>query len=259
MNKLWIVLDCSYLIYRAQYSIRDDTSPIYGFISTMLSLRQRFDSENFVFCFDSRKLKRQTVCPEYKQRSRNEKHEEQHAKAQQNMPILRKQVLPDLGFENLLYQNGYEADDLIASVCHNTSDDVVIVSSDNDLFQLLSPNVFMYNPNKEQIINEDTFVKQWNISPEQWPLVKAIAGCSSDNIKGIRGIGEKTAAKYLSGDLGWHTVAYDKIRSASRGASIIEIEKRLELVRLPFAGVRKFELQEDRVNWRRLQTYTVKE
>jgi DNA polymerase I len=260
MQKLWLLIDSPYLVYRAQYAMKEEEQgAVYGFIQTVLSLRQRFDTDHFAFCFDSSKLRRKTILPTYKQRKVvSEEHEENHRRAKECMKLLRTVVLKELGFKNIFRQTGYEADDIIASIVKKTlkPDEAVIVSSDSDLYQLLRPGVVTYNPTKELITNEESFCNEWyGLTPSQWSLVKAIAGCRSDNIEGVKGVGEKTAAKFLTGNLPEHIKSYDLVFNADNN----EIMKRLSLIRLPFKGVHCFPLRSDEgVNWRKVETYTVR-
>jgi DNA polymerase-1 len=241
--------------------MRDAGDPVYGFLATVMSLRERFDTDNFVFAFDRGKLKRTEILPTYKDRPpRSPDHEEEHKLAKQTMEQLRRKLLPFFGFKNILSQPGYEADDVIASVVINSlpeGDDAVIVSTDNDLLQLLSTDrVVIYNPNKELVYNEAKFSEEWyGLQPGDWALVKAIAGCRSDNVPGIRGIGETTAAKFVAGQLPWHSSGYEKIKSTKKSV----FEERLKLVKLPYEGTQTFTLAEDdNVDWRRVRTYAPK-
>lgn len=256
----WLILDSSFLVYRAQYAMEDDVPAVFGFIATVLAIRERFDSDNMVFCFDSGDLKRKIILPTYKDRKRDPIHEEQHKIAQGVMQSIRHFILPELGFQNILHQQGYEADDIIASVILNSmkpEDDAIIVSSDNDLHQLLSPRVIIYNPTKEEILNEQKFMLKWDgLKPIEWPCVKAIAGCNSDNIKGVRGVGDKTAVKHILGKLPWYSAAAEKIKTMTKE----EYNTRLKLVLLPFEGTNTFTLVADeKINWRKVQTYGSKE
>lgn len=254
----WIILDTSYLIYRATYAMKDNADPLYAFFATLLSLRTRFDSDLFIFCFDRGPLKRCELLPSYKERKPDPDHEEEHKKARHIMDQLRREVLLDLGFENILSQKGYEADDLIASVVTQSlkPDQGVIISRDADFFQLLSPDVIIYNPHTEKITNEKVFSEHWyGLKPDQWPIVKAVAGCKSDNVLGIPGIGEKTAAQFLSGKLGRHTEKFDRIANTPKA----DIDFRLRLVELPYEGTKVFDLVEDeKIDWRRVQSYQPK-
>ena len=90
---------------------------------------------------------------------------------------------------------GYEADDLMGAVATAFPGESYLYSSDRDLLQLLSPNVFQIMPKKgeEQLIHESLFESTYGVKPGQFVDVKALQGDSSDNIPGVRGIGPKSA------------------------------------------------------------------
>jgi len=253
----WILLDVSYLAYRAQFAAKDETDGLLGFISTLSALHTRFDSDRFVFCFDCGKLERSKVLPTYKKRSQiNDHMEEQRVLAKVVMEKLRRHIVEEWGFTNIMWQDGYEADDIMASIIQNNIDETeeaaVIVSSDGDLWQLLSPNVVMYNPAQKELINDKSFRKKWNLEPSQWPYVKAIAGCVSDNIRGLQGVGDKTAAKYVAGDLSDMTAIFDAIAKSD----LNDFLQRLDLVKLPYEGCDIFELEEQPpIDWRSISEY----
>lgn len=100
---------------------------------------------------------------------------------------------------------GVEADDIIASMAEKLSKenhDVFIVSSDRDLFQMVSENVSMIVPQNvpkpDLIVNKNNFLEVFGCEPCQVPDLKAIMGDSSDNLEGVKGIGEKGALKLIS-------------------------------------------------------------
>ncbi len=100
-----------------------------------------------------------------------------------------------LGFETFKL-NGYEADDLIACIVRSfegSGVSICIVSSDKDLKQLLSDGVFMYDALKNKLITRTIFEEENGIKPEEYRYVLALMGDASDNIPGIKGIGDKTA------------------------------------------------------------------
>lgn len=101
-----------------------------------------------------------------------------------------------LGF-NTFKLKGYEADDLIAYIVNNYSEKLgistCIVSSDKDLKQLLSENVCMYDALKNTLITAKGFEEECGIKPNEYLYILALMGDASDNIPGIKGIGEKTA------------------------------------------------------------------
>ena len=105
-----------------------------------------------------------------------------------------------LGITTIIAEHA-EADDYIASLCEvfKSKMPIIIVGSDKDLFQLLDKNVILWDPSKkeEKIITLENFKKENGIDPKSWPLYQALVGDSTDNIKGVPGIGPKTAINIL--------------------------------------------------------------
>jgi len=124
-----------------------------------------------------------------------------------------------------------EADDLIAAITQNYNQEFIIISADHDLYQLLSPNVSMYSTKKKKVITEQVFIDEYRVTPEEWIMVKQIAGCTTDNVKGVPTIGEKRAIafikKTLRPDLKW----YNRIKKNEA-----MIRQNETLVKLPFEG-----------------------
>lgn len=162
------------------------------------------------------------------------------------MKMLRRQYLPTIGYKNIFVQKGYEADDIIASICFNLSmlDKAIIISSDQDLYQLINFQVSSYNPVKKKILTLQGFKEKYGILPHEWKLVKALAGCNTDGVPGVKGIGEKTAIKYLTKNLKATARAYQSITS-KEGLRIFE--RNMRLVSLPFKVTKVFKLQEDEI------------
>ena len=92
-----------------------------------------------------------------------------------------------------------EADDCIASLAakYGRERPIVIVGVDKDLRQCLTPNVVMWDPasKEEKLVTLEFFRADTGLEPEQWPDVQALIGDTSDNVPGVKGIGEKTAEK----------------------------------------------------------------
>lgn len=246
-----LVFDCNYLGYRAYYTTGSlmagdiATGVLYGFLSQVLELADLFDTCNLVFCWDSKHSKRKTISKEYKNNRKKDPEEAaKFATVYKQFRLLRKKILPKLGFNNVFIQKGYEADDMIASVTINNCKDMIIISSDEDLFQLLSPMVKMYVASREKMYTEKAFIKEKGITPKEWVYVKAIAGCNSDNVKGIPGVGEKTYTKYLLKKLKRHSVSYQKIEQLGDKF----FDKNYRLVELPFKGTKKICLQKNNLS-----------
>ena len=103
-------------------------------------------------------------------------------------------------------QEGYEADDLIATYARDVVDaggDVTIVSSDKDLMQLVRPGVVMFDAMKGKKLGREEVMEKFGVPPDKVVDVQSLAGDSTDNVPGVPGIGVKTAAELINeyGDL----------------------------------------------------------
>ncbi len=265
MNDPWLLLDVSSLAYRAFYSMGDlshegiSTGVPFGIFRTLADLMELYSTKRVVFCFDGGHAERKKIFPAYKQRRRkNEEENEELVEARESvreqLTRLESRFLPQMGFENIFRQPGYEADDVIAQICKTyTNDRFVIVSSDEDLFQLLEDGrVWIWSLSKKKPFTASAFHLQYNIHPGYWAAVKSIAGCSSDGIPGIHGIGEKKAVQFLLGKMRPSTNTYRDILSFKKSHLY---ERNLRLVELPFPGTQKFRLCEDHLTssgWERV-------
>jgi len=96
---------------------------------------------------------------------------------------------------------GYEADDLIGTLAAQASSqglEVVIVTGDKDMFQLLSPAVRIYDPVKDKFLTEEDCLDRFGVEPARVVEVMGLMGDATDNIPGVKGIGEKTAKKLIA-------------------------------------------------------------
>lgn len=107
-----------------------------------------------------------------------------------------KQLLQFLGVMQVEVE-GCEADDVIAYLCRFVYDkvDKVIVSTDRDFYQLIDAHTIIYSASRKTYLTAGFLKETANVIPENYIFVKALMGDGSDNIKGIKGIGEKFAVK----------------------------------------------------------------
>ncbi|MDQ2704459.1 MAG: DNA polymerase I, partial [Pseudomonadota bacterium] len=136
---------------------------------------------------------------------------------------------------------GFEADDIIATYARlacETGADTTIISSDKDLMQLVGPTVSMYDPMKDRQIGVPEVVEKWGVPPEKMIDLQAMMGDSVDNVPGVPGIGQKTAAQLLEqfGDLDTLLARAGEIKQEKRRQTIIDNADKArisrELVRL---------------------------
>lgn len=258
MNRRFLLLDCPYLCHRMKHTMGDlsfkgsATGIIYGFLKSLSGFQDLFRTSNFVFCWDSKTSKRKEIYPEYKANRDKKEYTDEEIEFdrafRKQMKKLRTTYLSLIGFRNIFIQRGYEGDDVIASIIQYSireEDEAVIITSDKDLYQCIRPNVSFYNPQKGKILTLQGFKKQYGILPSDWAMVKSIAGCATDNIKGIERVGEKTAIKYLTGNLKVTSKIYTKIL-CKKGLKISSENK--QLVELPMEGTNQFKLKRDKLS-----------
>lgn len=252
-----LLIDVSYMAYRAFHAMGalahggEGVAVAFGVLRDVVGLQNQFQTGRCVFAFDHPAPKhRAAILPTYKASRRarylEESAEEKEARAdfRRQLAALYKTHLPAAGFANVFAAAGYEADDIIAKVVQRLppGEEAIIVSSDADLWQLLRPGVVVWNPQKAKLLTATGFALKWGIEPDRWADVKAIAGCSGDDVPGVPGVGEATAAKYLRGELGAHTKAHAAIEDR-----FAMWQENLKLVRLPYYGTPDFEIRPDGV------------
>lgn len=236
-----ILIDSNNLAYIAYYSLGElsdgevRTGTVFGFLNLVNQIAGRFGT-SMVFCFDSKTNLRKEADKLYKANRRKDMTSDEAIEMEamhRQITQLRREVLPALGFRNVKVKRGYEGDDIIAYYAKKyTNKQVIIVSTDKDLYQLLTKNVSIFNPKTKQMYSVHDFTNEFGIKPNKWAKVKAIAGDSSDNIKGVWKVGEKTALKYIKGQLKTTTKAYDNIK-----LSWDIVLKNLNLIELPYLEV----------------------
>lgn len=184
---------------------------------------------DYVFaCYDSDFYWRSDIYPDYKRRRSVFDSNSMTSTFMSQMDALY-DITEGIGFKSIRC-HGFESDDLVATICKTFPQcNKLIVSNDADLYQLLDCNTIIFNGTKSKYsrVTDEDFKSEYGIHPVDWVMVKAIAGCSSDNIQGIKGIGEKTALAYLRNETS--EGIEEKI---VKGTAIIE--RNLKLVTLPY-------------------------
>jgi 5'-3' exonuclease len=144
--------------------------------------------------YDRKLINYQKKVLEYSRSKKEGKESEDESFARQK-PILQ-EILDELCIRQYEFEN-VEGDDIISYYVKNKKNDekVVIVSSDRDLTQLISDTVIVYNPRDKEFITKENAVEKLEILPENIVLEKMICGDVSDNIKGVKGVGNETLVK----------------------------------------------------------------
>ncbi|MDD3392508.1 MAG: DNA polymerase I [Bacilli bacterium] len=202
-----ILVDGNNLVFRSYYATAYNgnfmknskgfpTNAIYGFVNMINKIINEEKPEYMLVAFDKGKTFRHEKYQEYKA-GRIETPDE----LKKQMPLA-KEILTYMGIKYYEIDN-YEADDIIgtfARYCVLDKDVIgTIVSSDHDLLQLISNEVDIKLLKQKDYIryNPESFYDEYKIEPIKIIDLKALQGDSSDNIPGVKGIGEKTALKLL--------------------------------------------------------------
>jgi 5'-3' exonuclease len=254
------IVDASFICWQSFHAMKSaglrvgdiQTGMLFGVMKSIISIAERWQTNQFVWCFDSPPTLRKAIYPEYKEnrKPRTEAEQELRFEVKLQMAFVH-EVLGDLGFKNRLRAEGFEADDLVATIAEavrcsrQEGNDVrgMIISADKDLWQCLSKGVSICSGiTGVEPLTKRKFIKAYGISPAQWAEVKAMTGCKGDNVPGIVGIGDASAVKYLRGELKQGSVALNSIESK---ASQKIVKKSRKLVTLPMAGVPVFHCREN--------------
>ena len=172
------------------------TNAIYGFLNILLSLLKECDPDEVAVAFDLR-------APTFRHKMYDGYKATRHGMPEelaQQMPVL-KEILTDLGYR-IVTAEGWEADDILgtlAAACAARQDDCFLATGDRDSLQLVSDTTTVLlattalGRSKTVTMDVDAIREKYGIEPKQLIEVKSLMGDASDNIPGVRGIGEKTA------------------------------------------------------------------
>ncbi len=201
-RKTLYLIDGSAYIYRAFFALPAlnnskglQTNAVYGFMTTLLKILRERQPDGIVVAFDEKgPTLRHQAFKEYKAQ-RPPMPEGMSAQ----IPYIHRAVealnIP------AVKQAGYEADDLIGTLAHQAERggyDVVIVTGDKDMLQLVTPHVRIYDPVKDKWSGEAECVAKFGVEPARVVEIMGLMGDATDNIPGVKGIGEKTAMKLIS-------------------------------------------------------------
>jgi DNA polymerase I len=226
------LIDGNSLAYRAFFALPESiatadgrpTNAIYGFASMMAKLLIDFSPRAVIVAWDKGWSGRENVYAEYKSQRKSR-------------PDLLKEQWPHLGpiaeafgFKNVSVE-GYEADDVIASLAKQASAQgipVMIVSGDRDVYQLVGDGIRVMTTSRgvtdTKVYDREGVIERYGVPPELVTDFIGLKGDTSDNIPGVPGIGDKTAAELLQrfGTLEDVLASVDEISGAKRKQNLTE-------------------------------------
>ncbi|MGJ3238386.1 MAG: DNA polymerase I [Anaerolineae bacterium] len=173
------------------------TNAVYGFTRILIDILQEKRPKYLAVTFDAGLSGRDAYFDQYKAT-----REKMPDSLDQQIKRI-KEVIAAFNIPILIYE-GYEADDVLGTIAYQAEEqdvDVLIITGDRDILQLLSDHVQVQLPafksRPDVVYDIPKFIEKYEIAPHQLVDLKAMMGDSSDNIPGIKGIGEKTGTKLL--------------------------------------------------------------
>lgn len=199
--------------YAAVPSMDDDGRQIGGIVGFLKSLGlaiRQFKPTRVVLVFDGKggSQRRRKIFPAYKQNRKppvrlNRAYDlttDEQEKENMKFQLIKLVELLELLPVTIMALDNVEADDVIAYLSQLVTDQVgksIIYSTDKDFFQLASETVTVFNPVKKKTFSEDVILEDYGIHPKHFYFFRALNGDKSDNIDGIKGVGEITLKKYI--------------------------------------------------------------
>lgn len=203
MNRL-VLIDGNAILHRAYHALPPFTAPdgslvnaVYGFVSMLIKLFHDLKPTHIAVAFDrAAPTFRKELFKEY-QAQRPKMEDALVGQVDKVHEVVSAFGVPTYELD------GFEADDVIGTIAKQVTDQVIIVTSDRDLLQLVrDEKVFVFMPTKGlsegKLYGEKEVVERMGVTPTQIPDFKALAGDPSDNYPGVPGIGPKTAATLLT-------------------------------------------------------------
>ncbi|HBS48021.1 TPA: DNA polymerase I [Candidatus Dependentiae bacterium] len=253
------LIDGSSFLYRAFYALKPlhtakglTVQAVFGFCRMIKKLIDDYNPQKIVLVWDTKgKTFRSEIFEEYKATRQ---------KAPSDLIEQKKLIVEFADIIKLpqIFKEGYEADDLIASIAAENEDhETIIVSPDKDLQQLIDKRVLVFDPFKRIVIDKDDFQKINNFPPERTILYHSILGDASDNIPGVSGIGKKgaqeLAEQFKSLDDLYENL--EKVKSESLRKKLHEqkdlafLSEKLFTLKIIKTHIKEKDLQFDAKNW----------
>lgn len=207
MKKI-VLIDGHNLLFRMYYGIPSqiknsegkDIRGLIGFIGSLKKIASEFKPYSLVVIFDSESSKRENlnISDTYKAN-----RIDYNLIEEDNNPFSQLGTIKEaLNFLNINYieVDNYEADDYIASITYNQNNyEYIIVSTDSDFIQLVNKYTLLYVPRgkKSILYDEEKVYEKYQVYPRKYVLYKSLVGDTSDNVKGVKGIGRVRASLIL--------------------------------------------------------------
>ena len=241
MSEKILLIDGHSILNRAFYGLPDltnseglHTGAVYGFLNILFRILEEEQPQYLAVAFDLHAPTFRHKMYEAYKGTRKPMPQE----LREQVPLI-KEMLTAMGVE-IVTKEGFEADDILGTIARRSEEkgmEAVILSGDRDLLQLATDKVMIRLPKtskgKTTIENYHTeqVIEKYGVTPAQVIELKALMGDSSDNIPGIPGVGEKTAAKII-GQFGSIENAYDHVEEIKPNKAKESLREHYDLAKL---------------------------
>ena len=200
-----VLIDGHALAYRAYFgmpatfstSAGEPTHAIYGFTNMLLAVWKEYEPDYFIVTFDRGDTFRHQMYDEYKA-TREKMPDDLRDQIERIEQLVKAFNMP------IYTKDGYEADDLLGTLAHQAAArgiEALIVTGDRDAFQLVAPNIKVIISGRafsdREVYDEARVQERYGVTPAQLIELKGLVGDNSDNIPGIKGIGEKGGPRLI--------------------------------------------------------------
>jgi len=205
LQRKLVLIDGHALAFRAYYALPADmataqgelTNAVYGFTSMLLNIVRDEKPDYLIVAFDTGRTFRHDEYAEYKAH-RGRMPQELADQMERIRQIVEAMNVP------IVEAEGFEADDVLGTLSRQAAEQglaTLIATGDSDIFQLINPDVRVLLAGRRfsdtKTYDEDSVRQRYGLEPKQIIDFKSLVGDSSDNIPGVRGVGEKTATPLL--------------------------------------------------------------
>jgi DNA polymerase-1 len=241
-----IAVDGNNFLWRAFFTFQSDRlGAVFGFVKHMRFIIRKFEPKQVFVCWDGRKATatRRKIFPGYK--ATRDKVVAELDSFYEQFPIVQ-EIVPLLGLKQAEHEE-FEADDCIGTLS-SALPGCLVVSTDRDMLQLVAEGATIYNPIRQEIINQANFEKFCLVPASQYRAFRILTGDGSDNIRGVIGeVGAKTILETYSSLMSFLELSNEAQRSLKKKYQDIFAEEKLaqlmlnvqlmDLKRVPRVGV----------------------
>ena len=196
MKKHNIIIDGSNLIHRVYWvSNKTNTNTVHMFMNSIKKIYNDWDPTQMFIVWDSRLIRGEKNFRRLNEDYKSTRDKDSWKSVYEHEDVM-KEFCNSVGVGNL-FPGVLEADDVIYYMCKKLDGYKTVISSDHDMLQLVDNLTCIHNPVSKFTYNINNFETKLNVPVDRYIHYKALVGDKSDNIQGIKGVGHKTAVKYI--------------------------------------------------------------